>query len=181
MFGRISKTAKIFVVDNQLEYSLQEALFNFCRNSKFTFGHSASSISQKDLSRFVSHLTEEELKLTSLDTLFKSLTKKYFNKSVRIDRSYINVYFPSTPTGVHSDDDDVNAVSFLAFLNPQWMVDWGGETVFYSDNLQKIVDYVIPRGDRVVLFNSNIPHSARSPSILCEIPRFTLTIKGFLE
>ena len=181
MFGRISKTEKIYVVDNAIDYSGQEALFNFCRNSRYTFGHSASSVSHQDLSRFVSNLTAEELSKTHLHKLFQTLAKKHFDKDVEIDRSYINVYFSNTTTGVHTDDDAPNAVSFLAFANPQWAVDWGGETQFFSDNLQEIRQSIIPRGGRVVLFNSNIPHSARAPSPLSTVPRFTVTIKGFLK
>lgn len=181
MFGRTLDMEKIYVVDNAIDYSGQEALFNFCKNSLYTFGHSATSVSHNDLSRFVSHLTPEELSRTYLDKLFQTLAKKHFKKDVNIDRSYINVYFSNTPTGVHTDDDAPRAVSFIVFANPQWLIDWGGETVFYTDNLQEVRESVIPKGGRCVLFNSNIPHSARSPSPLAMVPRFTLTIKGFLK
>lgn len=181
MFGRISKTEKIYVVDNAIDYSGQEALFNFCRNSLYSFGHSASSVSHYDLSRFISNLTLEELSRTHLDKLFQVLANKHYGKEVEIDRAYINVYFPYTPTGVHTDDDSPNAISFLSFANPQWLVDWGGETQFFSEDLQSIRESVLPKGGRVVLFDSNIPHSARSPSPLSTVPRFTVTIKGFLK
>jgi hypothetical protein len=181
MFGRISKTEKIYVVDNVLNYSEQEALFNFCKNSHYTLGHSASSVSHYDLTRFVSNLTEEELSRTNLDRAFVSLCQQHYGKEVKIDRSYINVYFPYTPTGVHTDDSENNAVSFLVYANPQWQLDWAGETQFFTDDLESVKESIIPKGGRVILFNSNIPHSARSPSVICPGPRFTLTIKGFLR
>ena len=181
MFGRILKTEKIYVVDNVLNYSEQEALLNFCKNSLYTLGHSASSVSHYDLTRFISNLTEEELSRTNLDRAFISLCEQYYGRKVKIDRSYINVYFPYTPTGVHTDDNDNNAISFLVYANPQWDLDWGGETQFFTDDLESVKESVIPKGGRAILFDSKIPHSARSPSVLCPIPRFTLTIKGFLE
>ena len=181
MFGRISKTEKIYVVDDALDYSAQEALFNFCRNSRYVFGHSASSTSHHDLSRFISNLTSEELSRTRLDELFKTQAKKHYGKDVIIDRAYINVYFSNTPTGVHTDDDAPESISFLAFANPQWSVDWGGETVFFSDNLQSIKQSIMPKGGRIILFDSTIPHSARAPSTMSAVPRFTVTIKGFLK
>lgn len=180
MFGRTSRTEKIYVVDNVIDYSNQEALFGFCKNSIFSFGHSATSVSPYELSRFVSNLTDEELSRTSLDKLFESLVKKHYGKGLKIDRSYINVYFPYTPTAVHTDDCSPGAVSFLIYANPYWQLDWAGETQFFTSNLQEVKQSVIPKGGRVILFDSNIPHSARAPSVLCTVPRFTLTIKGFL-
>ena len=180
MFGYTSKAEKIFVVDNAIDYSNQEALFNFCRNSLYSFGHSASSTSATDLSRFICNLTAEELSRTEMDTIFQTLVKKYKNRNVRIDRSYINVYFPYTPTALHTDDNDENAISFLAYANPNWQTDWAGETQFFTDDVQDIKKSVIPRGGRVIVFDSNLPHTARAPSVICPVPRFTLTIKGFL-
>ena len=180
MFGHTSKTEKIFVVDNALDYSNQEALFNFCKNSLYSFGHGASSVSVTDMSRFICNLTAEELSRTGLDQLFRTLVKKYKKRDVHIDRSYINVYFPYTPTGMHTDDNDPDAISFLAYANPQWNLDWAGETQFFSSDLAQVEQSILPQGGRVIVFDSNIPHSARAPAVICPIPRFTVTIKGFL-
>lgn len=180
MFGHTLKTEKIFVVDNALDYSNQEALFNFCKNSLYSFGHAASSVSYADLSRFICNLTAEELARTGLDKLFESLVKKHKNRNISIDRSYINVYFPYTPTALHTDDNDPNAISFLAYANPHWQVDWAGETQFFDSQIQDIQKSILPQGGRVVFFDSNIPHVARAPAVICPVPRFTLTIKGFL-
>ena len=181
MFGHTSKTEKIYVVDNVINYGSQEALFDFCKNSMYSFGHVSSSVNPYDLSRFVSNLTDEELHRTSLDVVFADLVKKYYNKNVKIDRSYINIYFPYTPIAVHSDHHASNAVSFLMFINTQWHVDWAGELHFFNDDLSEITKSVIPKGGRAVVFDSSIAHSARSPSILSPVPRYTLTIKAFLE
>lgn len=181
MFGHTSKTEKIFVVDNALDYSNQEALFNFCKNSLYSFGHAASSVSSADLSRFICNLTAEELGRTGLDQLFESLVKKYKNRRVRIDRSYINVYFPYTPTALHTDDNDADAISFLAYANPNWQTDWAGETQFFTADAQEVIKSVLPCGGRVIVFDSDVPHTARAPAVICPVPRFTLTIKGFLS
>ena len=180
MFGHTSKTEKIFVVDNAIDYSNQEALFNFCKNSLYSFGHAASSVNAADLSRFICNLSANELAQTGLDVLFESLVKKYKHQKVRIDRSYINVYFPYTPTALHSDHNDPAAISFLVYANPHWQADWAGETQFFTDNAQEVKQSILPQGGRVILFDSNIPHTARAPAVLCPVPRFTLTIKGFL-
>jgi Rps23 Pro-64 3,4-dihydroxylase Tpa1-like proline 4-hydroxylase len=67
------------------------------------------------------------------------------------------------------------------FINTQWHVDWAGELHFFNDDLSEITKSVIPKGGRAVVFDSSIAHSARSPSILSPVPRYTLTIKAFLE
>lgn len=180
MFGLISRTEEIYVVDNAVNYSNQEALYGFCKNSAFRFGHSASSVHPQDLSRFVSNLTPEELSVTKLDALFLTLVKDKYKRDVKIDRSYINVYFPYTPTATHTDDYVDDAITFIIYANPMWQADWAGETQFFTDDLHDIKKSVLPKGGRVVIFNSSIPHIARAPSVLCPVPRFTLTIKGML-
>jgi Rps23 Pro-64 3,4-dihydroxylase Tpa1-like proline 4-hydroxylase len=180
MFGLTSSTEELYVVDNTVNFSNQEALYEFCKNSTFRLGHSASSIHPQDLSRFASYLTPEELSLTKLDNLFSALIKDKYKQDVKIERSYINVYFPYTPTATHTDNCAEGAITFLYYANPTWQVDWAGETQFFTDDLQDIKKSVLPKGGRAVLFNSSIPHIARAPSVLCPVPRFTLTIKGML-
>ena len=180
MFGHTSKTDDIYVVDNSIDYANQEALLGFCRNSLYSFGHSAQAHSPHDLSRFVSQLTAAELAVTKLDTVFAALTQQYFKRSVSIDRSYINAYFAYTPTAIHTDDYDPAAITFMIYANTQWHADWAGETQFFNQSLDEVTRSILPRGGRSVLFPGNLPHTARAPSVLCPGPRFTLTIKGFL-
>lgn len=180
MFGHTSKTEKIFVVDNVINYGRQEALLSFSQNSLYSFGHTSTSTHTHNLSRFVCYLSDEDLHKTSLDVVFTDLVKKYYKSDVKIDRSYINVYFPNTPIAVHSDHHSPNAVSLLMFINTQWHVDWAGELHFFNDDLTEITKAVLPKAGRGVLFDSIIPHTARNPSILSPIPRYTLTIKAFL-
>lgn len=180
MFGLTSRTEEIYVVDNAVNYSNQEALYGFCQSSMFSFGHSASSIHPQNLSRFVSSLSSEELSVTKLDALFLTLVKDKYKRDIKIERSYINVYFPYTPTATHTDNYETDRITFLMYANPIWQIDWAGETQFFTDDLQDIKKSVLPKGGRAVMFDSSIPHIARAPSVLCPVPRFTLTIKGQL-
>lgn len=180
MFGMSSKQ-KFYVVDNVVSFSKQEALYEFCKSSLYRFGHSAATGHPTDLSRFVSYLTSDELRSTELDSIFFDLIKDKYGKESIIDRSYINIYFPYTPTAVHTDDCDSKAVTAIFYMNHMWHIDWAGETQFYDDKLENITHSVIPKGGRVVVFDSSIPHAARAPSVLCPIPRYTLTIKGILK
>ncbi len=78
---------------------------------------------------------------------------------------------------VHVDSTDNDNYTILAYINPEWSIDWGGETLFYDSNLQEIVKSIIPKPGRVIIFDSTIPHSARPPQIHCPYSRCVLAIK----
>jgi Rps23 Pro-64 3,4-dihydroxylase Tpa1-like proline 4-hydroxylase len=181
MFGTTLSNIGVSSVDGRVNFCQQEAAFTFCRNSSFRFGHSATSSHHQDLSRFVSYLTDQELAVTGLDDIARSITKDLFSKDLDIQRSYINVYFPYTPTAVHTDDIESNTVTLLYYANPTWHHDWGGETQFFTKDLTSITDSILPAPGRIAIFDSTIPHTARSPSVLAPTPRFTIAIKGKLK
>ena len=93
-------------------------------------------------------------------------------------RSYVNL-------GLHTDNHEVHADHYfdragktlLYYVNETWNKDWGGETVFFDDNAQEIVytSQFVP--GRIVIFDANIPHSAKPQSIDGPSYRFTMAMK----
>lgn len=67
--------------------------------------------------------------------------------------------------------------TLLLFCNPSWPAAWGGELVFYNDEKDDIIKAVLPKPKRAVIFNGVIPHSARSPSLMCDQLRMTIAFK----
>ncbi|PIK54879.1 hypothetical protein BSL78_08216 [Apostichopus japonicus] len=64
--------------------------------------------------------------------------------------------------------------TFLLYLNPNWTIDYGGETAFYSDSEKlEYITSIRPKYGRAVIFEGIIPHSARPPSSVHLGPRFT--------
>jgi Rps23 Pro-64 3,4-dihydroxylase Tpa1-like proline 4-hydroxylase len=176
MFGTTLNNTGVSVIDGKVNFCQQEAIYTFCKNSSYRFGHAATSSHHQDLARFVSYLTSEELAVTGLDVIASQEIP-----TLKIQRAYINVYFPYTPTAVHTDDVDDTAITILYYANPTWHHDWSGETQFFSKDLSQITNSIMPAPGRLVVFNSAIPHTARSPSVLAQAPRFTIAIKGKLK
>jgi len=65
----------------------------------------------------------------------------------------------------------------LFYLNPVWQLDWHGETILYDDETQDTIHCCVPRGGRLLLFDSRIWHGATSPSMICPEMRLTLALK----
>lgn len=102
-----------------------------------------------------------------------TITKGHFD----VARMYVNAYnFGDCPT-LHSDHDSEGFFTVLYYANPEWQVNWAGETIFYNDARDDIIRAVYPTPGRIVFFDSRIPHSARAPSRVCDFIRYTIAMK----
>ena len=67
--------------------------------------------------------------------------------------AYINVLKYNDNPGIHCDApyfvDDQCTV--LVYLNAEWHPDWGGETIFYDNELMFLVLFVFPRSDDIYI------------------------------
>ena len=165
------------VEDSKVNFCQQEYIFGFCKNSKYTFGHS-SSTNSADMSRFVCSLTNEEFKQLELSDILDDIADKHGLGNLEILRSYINVYNMTTHLSAHSDDQQDDTFTFLYYANPIWHPDWGGETVFYDEKQEEIIQSVIPKAGRISVFTSTIPHASRPPTISAQQQKFTVAIKA---
>lgn len=79
---------------------------------------------------------------------------------------------------IHRDNrSDEPGHTVVVFCNEHWATSWGGELVFYDDEKKNVVTSVLPKPGRIVIFNGEMPHSARSPAIGCDQLRVTLAFK----
>jgi hypothetical protein len=99
-------------------------------------------------------------------------------------RSYVNGYTFGTDAYYHIDDNwivekfgsNVLTETIIVYLNETWDKDWGGETsILNSDN--EIEYSVLPKTNRVLIFDSNKFHSARPLSRICPELRSVLVFK----
>lgn len=92
-------------------------------------------------------------------------------------RAYTNVASYGDMLFTHTDclpeQHDVTALWYLA---RDWDLEWGGETVFFTD-AGEIACAVRPRPGRLVLFDGAIRHVGRPPNRICYAPRYTFAIK----
>lgn len=99
-------------------------------------------------------------------------------------RVYINGYTYGTDAYYHMDDTWVNqkygnnalTETAIVYLNDEWEADWGGETSILDDN-GDIEKSVLPKKNRVLIFNANKLHSARPLSRSCPALRKVLVFK----
>jgi len=76
---------------------------------------------------------------------------------------------------VHQDTLCDDCVTFLYYGNLSWNGEWGGETVFYDDEMSAAA-CVTPRPGRIVLFNSVLHHRAGTPIRECPTFRYAISI-----
>lgn len=95
--------------------------------------------------------------------------------------SYINVLRYGNSPGIHVDAPYFvpENKTVLVYLNPVWDAQWGGETIFFDDDLdcRKAIQ---PRAGRVVVFDGRIPHTGRTGTIRFLYNRYVLTYKYML-
>jgi Rps23 Pro-64 3,4-dihydroxylase Tpa1-like proline 4-hydroxylase len=76
---------------------------------------------------------------------------------------------------VHQDIPCPDCVTLLYYGNLQWTGRWGGETIFYDDDLLAAAA-VSPRPGRIVLFNAAVYHRAGVPMRICPTFRYTFSM-----
>lgn len=113
-------------------------------------------------------------------------------KDYRLKRAYINVSRFGDEDRIHVDDKESSlGLSAILYLSGKWKISWGGQTNFYTKFTKKdhlpnddeteyeneIIHSVIPKQNRVVVFNKNIPHSAGIISRTCFQNRYACVFK----
>ena len=79
----------------------------------------------------------------------------------------------------HRDPFDYTLV---VYLNPAYdLRKWGGETMFFNDDLTFCRGAVSPKPETACLFKSDIPHKVTGVSWECGEPRMALTFYLELE
>ena len=103
-------------------------------------------------------------------------------KEYSIKHMYVNLGIPTDYNEIHTDVGGSllppnNFMTLLYYVNLEWDLNWGGETIFYSEALDSIeyISYYIP--GRIIIFDQAIPHSARTQTINANKYRFTLACK----
>jgi hypothetical protein len=77
----------------------------------------------------------------------------------------------------HYDSAFPNSYTFLYYLNPEWLPEWGGSTVFLNENQESISSPFVP--NRGILFKGNTIHMGMEPS--CHFDGLRITVAFKLE
>ena len=171
---------KIAVYDDVFDYQECLEIYQFICQQPFIRSNLDNTFdNNKDINIKWSCLLKEPNSITNL------LNQRYFdlpefkNKRIETIRQYINFSTADTVDMVHVDSlsSMTGAYTILHYGNFTWNINWHGETVFYDPPAGEIVFSTTVKPGRVVIFDSNIPHSARSPSKLADYGRYTIATK----
>jgi len=100
----------------------------------------------------------------------------------RLKRGYINAHHFGVEDVIHQDDMDVpHGLTVIVYMCQSWYPEWYGQTTFwenlYSESKNDIIQSVLPRHNRFIIFDKNIPHSVAPLSRRFQGIRFTCMFK----
>lgn len=102
---------------------------------------------------------------TFTDPAIKALwaeVQKHVPSNTVLRRGYVNAHTFGVEDNTHRDDPYFNkGLTVIVYLCSEWYAMWGGPTMFYNsfaptDN--DITQAVLPRYNRIVVFDKNLPH-----------------------
>lgn len=162
----------IHVFDGLFSYQTRTLLHRYMINSKYQpIGYDNDILEYKSDITTISLYTEQDVFNMNF----------YSNSESEIILPYLNGYVTnsiSVNMCTHADKyrihmDAADGLTLLYYANLKWDIDWGGETMFFDEELQDVEFTSIYKPGRVVLFDSSIPHIARTPTVIAPYYRFT--------
>jgi SM-20-related protein len=98
-------------------------------------------------------------------------------RNSKLLRCYANAHTYGVDGRIHYDDHRENTTTCIFYPMKDWLVDWGGETIFWDKESREITKSVIPKSNRLLIFKSTMWHGVRPLSRYCESLRVTLMFK----
>ena len=121
------------------------------------------------------HLLFEDPGLRPLREVWQRLKADRFPGHSLV-RCYANAHTFGVEGYPHTDSRLPGNYTAILYLNPIWVPEWAGETVFFNDE-GEISKAVLPKPGRLVVFDGRVLHAARGLSRICPAMRVTLMFK----
>lgn len=167
----------IHVYDDILTEDDRQNIYDFVSRSKYVLGSADSwEIDIQQHIYFTSSYSKNDVERSKILSCIQDSS----NENLKNDllgwhpvRAWINV---SLPTEVHFIHTHTDYRVLLYYVNLRWHGDWGGETLFHSDNRKEIM-YASPFvPGRIIIFDGNLSHVLRPQCIIAPVYRFTYAI-----
>lgn len=174
--------------ENQFENSLVDDLEIFLRKSPWSWGFKSSNyLFSRSIPHWsiifggVSSQNEEyydcEHELNGIvKNIWTLLKEEYFLNDVLV-RCYANAITRGIDQKIHTDDYHPDSKTCILYVNKEWNVDWGGETIIWDKEKRRIVDSYLPKYNSILLISGNCHHGVRPVSSYCDDLRMTLMFK----
>ena len=95
----------------------------------------------------------------------------------RLIRCYANGMTYGSDGTLHYDTTLPDTYTTIYYPHGHWSPDWGGETMFFNNDKDDIVECIYPKPNRLVTFDGRVWHVARGVSRSCPVLRVTLMFK----
>ena len=169
---------KILIIDDVVSEQMAKALYEYFH---FYAGWSFDNVEdiRGDNVPSVFGLPNELIENSPLWAILNKYIQKFFGPDYKPYNCSVNhTRFGDTPT-IHRDtyDKQVQDITLLLYLNPEWNVDFSGETVYF-DEQNEIEFSVLPKFCRLAIHEGYIKHASRTPTALFRNSRYTLAIKA---
>lgn len=107
----------------------------------------------------------------------KWIRSLFKENNLRVSSAYINLCTASDTYTFHTDCEQHEIPTILAYLNMQWEPSWEGETHFSDEQGRDVLFSAGFVPGRVILFNSSIPHKSSQPGPMADNYRYVLAVK----
>lgn len=95
---------------------------------------------------------------------FEPIAHKFLEiLDVPVKKCLYNCFRHSDCPKPHVDSQVPQGITYLIYVNPDWNIGMGGETIFINDETDTILKSVSPKEGRMIKFQSIIPHLGRPP------------------
>lgn len=102
---------------------------------------------------------------------------KRLESNCRLLRIYVNAYTYGNDPLPHTDSKRTGEKTYILYINKDWKLEWGGETVIFNESQTDIDKSYLPKYNRLISFPSNRLHVARPIHRTCNELRIVLVIK----
>jgi Rps23 Pro-64 3,4-dihydroxylase Tpa1-like proline 4-hydroxylase len=174
----------IFIFDDVFPSHIVQKMYYFIMKSYFKIdGKDGEVLEQQDKYSvgISSNYTKDDLiNFGLIENLSNDIKEKFKIGYETIDRCIVNVITPFNSFHIHDDAGQNTVWSLIYYANLKWDIEYGADTVFLKDNRKDMIQTVQCKPNRIVLFDTTIPHLIRPSTIVAPHYRFSinLTFRG---
>jgi hypothetical protein len=154
----------IKIIDNQLsEITLLGCIKEAEQAKSYTVLHGAGDQTYGFKYNWMFCGVEDQgtIKNNKLKILWEEV-QKFLPNNIRLHRGYVNAHTYGVEDTVHEDDSDIkNGLTVIVYFCNDWYPEWFGQTMFFESldkHHNEITKSVLPKFNRVLVFNKNTPH-----------------------
>ena len=165
----------LYIIDNLFSSSYQAKLYGYVTKLN-NYGIGFEDTDQLERLQHKYYVADFNVDHLSNTKLFDEIDKTRLKDLIKDKQLYRATINTSVPTQTNYPHCHHGEWSLIYYLNADWRPEWGGETLFYNDNMTEIEYASIYKPNRAIFFDGDIPHSLRTQSITAPHYRFSLAM-----